>query len=131
MPSSELEVAYETLHHEIESRKNAKLNEIVAAAQHLAKELNLPVNDIITKVIESLKNEPLSAEAQDQLSSISISVVSTASKIQEEERSRAKYVNPQNPDQTWSGLGRRPLWLNKMIEGGASLSDFLTYSQKH
>lgn len=36
----------------------------------------------------------------------------------------AKYRNPSNPDQTWSGRGRMPKWLVSMVESGSSKEDF-------
>lgn len=35
----------------------------------------------------------------------------------------AKYANPDNPAETWSGRGRHPAWVKAQIEGGASLED--------
>lgn len=34
-----------------------------------------------------------------------------------------KYVNPENPDETWSGRGRRPAWVRAALEAGRSLED--------
>jgi DNA-binding protein H-NS len=37
----------------------------------------------------------------------------------------AKYRNPMNPDETWSGRGRPPRWLSAALTSvGASLEDF-------
>lgn len=36
-----------------------------------------------------------------------------------------KYRNPENPDQTWSGRGRRPDWIKAADKAGKSLDDFL------
>src|SRR5690242_11232268 len=36
-----------------------------------------------------------------------------------------KYRNPKNPDETWSGRGKRPLWLAKRLGAGSKLDDFL------
>lgn len=35
----------------------------------------------------------------------------------------AKYMNPDNPEQTWSGRGRRPQWINEALESGRTLED--------
>lgn len=32
-----------------------------------------------------------------------------------------KYRNPQNPEQTWAGIGKRPDWLRAAINAGESL----------
>jgi DNA-binding protein H-NS len=37
----------------------------------------------------------------------------------------AKYADPSNPNNTWSGRGKRPIWLNTLIEQGTSLDDLL------
>lgn len=36
-----------------------------------------------------------------------------------------KYRNPKDPAQTWSGRGKRPRWLQEMLEKGAKLENFL------
>ena len=36
----------------------------------------------------------------------------------------AKYADPANPDNTWSGRGRKPKWLIAELENGKSVEDF-------
>ena len=36
----------------------------------------------------------------------------------------AKYANPDDPSQTWSGRGRKPNWLLAKLKKGASADDF-------
>lgn len=36
---------------------------------------------------------------------------------------RARYVNPDNPQQDWNGLGRKPGWLVALLEKGRALED--------
>lgn len=35
----------------------------------------------------------------------------------------AAYVNPKNPDETWSGRGRRPRWVKDALAAGRPLND--------
>ena len=35
-----------------------------------------------------------------------------------------KYRNPDNPEQTWTGRGRRPDWIRAALEAGEDLSKF-------
>ena len=35
----------------------------------------------------------------------------------------AKFRNPANPDQTWTGRGRRPDWVNAALAEGKALDD--------
>ena len=37
--------------------------------------------------------------------------------------SSARYVNPENPEETWSGRGRRPRWVNDALGAGRALED--------
>lgn len=37
----------------------------------------------------------------------------------------AKYVNPEDPVQVWSGRGRRPQWINNALESGRTLDELL------
>lgn len=39
-------------------------------------------------------------------------------------KSPPKYRNPDNPDQTWSGRGRRPGWIVEAEANGKSLAEF-------
>lgn len=39
--------------------------------------------------------------------------------------SPAKYRNPDNPAQTWSGRGRRPTWYKSYVASGKSPKDLL------
>jgi DNA-binding protein H-NS len=35
----------------------------------------------------------------------------------------AKYRNPDHPDVTWSGRGKRPAWVNEALAAGKTLED--------
>ncbi len=35
----------------------------------------------------------------------------------------AKYANPANPSATWTGRGRKPLWVQAALDAGKSLDD--------
>jgi len=39
-------------------------------------------------------------------------------------KSPARYRNPADPTQTWSGRGRRPHWITEATAAGRSMSDF-------
>ncbi len=36
---------------------------------------------------------------------------------------KPKYRNPNNPDQTWTGRGRKPQWVHDAIKTGIDISD--------
>ena len=37
----------------------------------------------------------------------------------------AKYANPEDASETWTGRGRKPRWLNAKLQEGAKLEKFL------
>ena len=37
----------------------------------------------------------------------------------------AKYVNPDDPNETWTGRGRKPRWLTAKLQDGAKIEKFL------
>lgn len=38
---------------------------------------------------------------------------------------RVKYRNPENHEETWTGMGRMPVWLKEKVDAGADKEDFL------
>lgn len=37
----------------------------------------------------------------------------------------AKYANPENPSETWTGRGRKPKWVEAALASGKSLEDLM------
>ena len=37
----------------------------------------------------------------------------------------AKYANPEDPSETWTGRGRKPRWLAAKLKGGEKIEKFL------
>ena len=48
-----------------------------------------------------------------------------AGKAKMENPSTPKYRDPEEPENTWAGRGKKPAWLNEKIEAGAKLEYFL------
>ncbi|MFD0910163.1 H-NS histone family protein [Ruegeria arenilitoris] len=38
-------------------------------------------------------------------------------------KAKAKYRNPADPTQTWTGRGRKPKWVHEALKAGADISD--------
>lgn len=76
---------------------------------------------------ESLKNvrgevEKIAAQhglALDEL----ISVLNSKGNKLKGQRVEAKYANPANPSQTWSGRGRKPQWVQELLDQGRALEE--------
>jgi len=50
-------------------------------------------------------------------------LASDGSKSSKGMKAAAKYKNPANPEQTWSGRGRKPQWVHDALKSGADISD--------
>lgn len=46
-------------------------------------------------------------------------------KVSSKEKMPPKYRNPDNHDETWSGMGAKKKWLVAMLENGRKLEEFL------
>lgn len=84
----------------------------------------------IDKALDKLakKERKLALEAAEQaarahgfsLSDLTGKVAGSAAKP----KAPAKYKNPADPSQTWSGRGRQPGWIKEGLAKGKSLEDF-------
>jgi len=79
---------------EIDSFKDRKRQEALAAAQEAVGALGFKLEDLMR-----------------------------SSKKMPKEKSLPKYAHPENSAQTWTGKGRRPAWVVAHVEAGGSLED--------
>jgi len=64
-------------------------------------------------------------EIQDLAASANLNVeIKEGDKVITSAKGVPRYRNPNNPQQTWSGRGKRPNWLNEALESGKKLDDF-------
>lgn len=45
-------------------------------------------------------------------------------KTKDSKEKKVAYRNPEKPEETWAGHGKKPDWLNKKLNAGAKLEDF-------
>ena len=76
------------------------------------------------KAILRQKMEAMAAESGFDLSEL-FSVQSKKKKSKQIGFVKAKYHNPDNPEQTWTGRGRKPKWATKHLKGGGTLQELL------
>jgi len=94
--------------------------------------LKRQVEDALSKVDERRRQEAIRAAKQSveefgfSLEEILAFASGSGRKRASSERNDGvpKFRNPENPQETWSGRGRRPLWLNRQIEAGRSQDEF-------
>ncbi len=50
-------------------------------------------------------------------------ITGTARSGAKKQKAAAKYRNPNNPSETWSGRGRKPQWIHDALSAGMDISD--------
>ncbi|WP_316649519.1 H-NS histone family protein [Ovoidimarina sediminis] len=93
MSDKELDKLSANVAKEQASRKKSKLKEARAAAEAAAKKLGFS----LTELVSQQKAKPAAKRAP----------------------AKAKYANPADPKQTWTGRGRQPVWFKDAVAKGA------------
>ncbi len=52
-------------------------------------------------------------------------LMSVAATSRTRKPAQAKYGNPENPSETWTGRGRKPRWVESALKSGKSIDDLL------
>lgn len=104
-----------------QSKKQIKKLKTKKAAELNSKDADVvAVADAVRKLARAKKVTP--AEAISAVAK-NMRVGMSASRKPRTE-SAVKYRHPQDPDKTWKGFGKRPLWLNDELKRGRKLEDF-------
>ena len=67
------------------------------------------------------------AQVKELAASVGMTVeeILEAGGAQKKTKGQPKYCNPDDPEQTWTGRGKRPAWFNQALESGKSLEDLM------
>jgi DNA-binding protein H-NS len=110
---SELEELVKQCNSQIESRKKSKRKELARTFRQLARTEGLEVSEIVEESAASAARKRRPTKA--------------ASKKTGRKKTRGKvapkYRNPGNSAETWTGRGRKPLWVVAALESGKQLQD--------
>ncbi|WP_313138283.1 H-NS histone family protein [Paracoccus jeotgali] len=101
MEQDELRQVQKRIERLIADYQNRKRRDAVAAAEQAAREHGFKLNELVGE-----GKPPRTGKAAASKSS-----------------APAKYANPDDPQQTWSGLGRRPSWVRAALDAGRSLGE--------
>jgi DNA-binding protein H-NS len=95
---------------------NANLDEMnLEELKALSREIEKAIQKTAT---QNLKKARDAAEAAARQFGFSLEEVIEKRPVGRTKSSEAKYRNPKNPTQTWSGRGRQPQWFKDAIAGG-------------
>ena len=99
----ELESLVKDAQTEITSRREAERERVFGQMRELAASLGLTLEDVVR-------------QARGKGAAVKGSTVGGGGV-------EAKYRNPSDPNQTWSGRGKRPAWIAEALASGKSLDD--------
>ena len=100
LSTDELHTLLETAQKKIAMRRQSQIYEAYEKIKSIADNSGMTIEEII----EFSKNKP---------------------ELKTKRKATPKYINPENPNLTWSGRGKAPRWLATQIANGKSKSDFL------
>ncbi|GGW25275.1 trans-acting regulatory protein hvrA [Gemmobacter lanyuensis] len=88
------------------------------------KDLQTQVNKAIASYEDRKKKEALS-ELEDRARAMGFTLAELLGTPVTRKRApaSAKYANPENPSETWSGRGRKPRWFEAALQSGRSVDD--------
>ena len=90
------------------------------------KELQTQVSKAITSFSDRKKKEALAElEATARKNGFTLSELTGEIGKRKRAPAAAKYANPADPSQTWSGRGRKPRWMQAALLNGQSPEDMM------
>src|SRR5919197_4340612 len=106
IPTLKLKVLFKDIETELKHREVTDKKKALERMRDIAAEYGLSLSEVINKEgrLDTKKPKPKNAD----------------------QASLPKYINPDNPDQTWSGRGHQPKWLKEALAKGKTLEAFLT-----
>lgn len=100
----QLQALMEMARKEIDVKEQSRLMEVAAQIQSLASGVGRSVEEILSMSSDGKrKRGPARTETGEKI---------------------VKFRNTENPDETWSGRGKRPRWLQEALQNGADIQSF-------
>jgi DNA-binding protein H-NS len=93
---AELQKLKEDIDQEITRRQTEEVRRVRKEIMHLAQSVGMSIEELIKPEVERGRAKPEGAP---------------------------KYVNPDDPSQTWTGRGPRPRWVREALQAGKSLEE--------
>ncbi|SEM50869.1 DNA-binding protein H-NS [Gemmobacter aquatilis] len=90
------------------------------------KDLQVQVAKAITSYEDRKKKDAL-AELEERARALGFSLaeLTGVQVVRKRAPASAKYANPENPAETWSGRGRKPRWFEAALRSGRSVEDMV------
>ncbi|MFP4274645.1 MAG: H-NS family nucleoid-associated regulatory protein [Paracoccaceae bacterium] len=98
--------------------------ELETMSKEELKKLKRDVEKALATIDERRKAEAIRA-AEEAARQYGFSLTELKDTVGKRGKRPAKYRNPENPSETWTGRGRQPNWYKDAIESGKSPEDLL------
>src|SRR5918999_2705108 len=105
IPTLKLKQLFKDIETELKHREVTDKKKALERMRDIAAEYGLSLSEVINKEGRLDTKKPKSKNA--------------------DQASLPKYINPDNPDQTWSGRGQKPKWLKEALAKGKTLEQLL------
>lgn len=108
---TELEKLIKQAEKKLERKRLDAVKSAQAEISKIAKDLGVSVEDLLQDKVSRKKKASRKTTARKKKAGV-------------RRPAKIKYRNPQDSSQTWTGRGKRPIWLREKLEQGAKLEDF-------
>ena len=105
IPTPKLKALFKDIETELKHREVTDKKKALERMRDIAAEYGLTLSEVITKDGSVDTKKPKRKNA--------------------DQSHKAKYSNPENPTQTWSGRGQQPKWVKEALAKGKTLEEFL------
>ena len=106
----ELEKLIKQAESALDKKRKAELKNAQAVLEKMAKDLGVDPQDLLKNAADKKKTTRKKAAKK---------------KTGVRRPAKVKFRDPNNSSNTWTGRGKRPLWLQDALSKGANLGDFL------
>lgn len=108
---SELEKLIKQAEKKLEKKRLEAVKSAQAEIEKIAKDLGVSVDDLLQEKQARKKKATRGKAARKKKAAV-------------RKPAAIKYRNPADSSQTWTGRGKRPVWLRDALDKGAKLEDF-------
>ena len=108
---AELEKLIKQAERKLEKKRMEAVKSAQAEINKIAKDLGVSVDDLLE-------------EGKARKKTTARKTATRKKKAAVRKPAKIKYRNPQDASQTWTGRGKRPVWLREALENGAKLEDY-------
>ena len=105
----ELEKLIKQAESALDKKRKAELKNAQAVLEKMAKDLGVDPQDLLKNAADKKKTTRKKAAKK---------------KTGVRRPAKVKFRDPNNSSNTWTGRGKRPVWLREALEQGANLEDF-------